>query len=54
MARPREDRIHRAGLGDAAGIHHHGPVADIGNDRNVVGDQDHRDAEHRLKLAQLV
>ena len=45
MARVREDRRDRALLGDLAGVHHEHPVARLGDDRQVVGDQDQRQPE---------
>ncbi len=46
-----EDPPHRAFLGDATGVHDHHPVAGLGDDREVVGDEDEREAE---LLAQLL
>ncbi len=51
VRRPRQRRLHRSLLGDAAGTHHHRAVAMIGDDRDVVRDQDDGDTEPLLQLA---
>jgi hypothetical protein len=45
MARPPEDLADRPLLGDAAGVHDQRPIACLGDDRQVVRDQDHRQPE---------
>ena len=49
MARPPKDLADRALLRDAARVHHEGPVAGLGDDGQVVGDEDHREPELRAK-----
>ena len=45
VPRPGEHLGHRALLRDAAGVHDHDPVARLGDDRQVVGDEDQRQPE---------
>ena len=40
-----EDRVHRPGLDDPAGVHDRDPVARLGQHREVVADQDQRQPE---------
>ena len=52
MARFAEERRGRAAFDDLAGIHDHDPVAHLGHDAEIVGDQQHRHAELLLQPAQ--
>lgn len=49
-----QQRVGVAILHDLAGIHHHRPVANIGHDRDVMGDHDHRQPQFPLQAAQPV
>ena len=52
MARPPEDRLDRSGLHDLAVIDDHHLVGDVGDDAEIVGDQQHRHVELGLQIAQ--
>ncbi|MPL91104.1 hypothetical protein SDC9_37167 [bioreactor metagenome] len=52
MGRVVKHLAHRAGLDDAAGIHHRHPVADLRHHAQIVGDQDDRGAGAVAPLAQ--
>jgi hypothetical protein len=54
MARLGVDLARRAPLHDAAEIHHHHFVAEIFDDTEIVGDEQHGQAEALLELAQEV
>ena len=54
MARPGQHLAHRAALDHLAGIHHHDLVAEIGDDRDVVRHQHHREVQPLLQAAQHV
>ena len=45
-----EDRVHRAALDDAAELHHHHLLGDLGDDAHVMGDEHHRHAVAGLQL----
>ena len=46
-----EDLVDRALLGDPPGVHDQHPVARLGDDRQVVGDEDQRQAELAAQVA---
>jgi hypothetical protein len=52
MARPVEDIARPPGLHDAARVHDGDPVAELGHDAEVVGDEDHREAGLALDVLQ--
>ena len=52
VARLGEDPPHRTLLRDAPGVHDHHPVAGLGDDREVVGDEDEGQAELLAQLLQ--
>ena len=54
MLRIVEDRRPRRTFHHAAGIHHRDLIGHLGNDAEIVGDQDDRHAGLRLQLAQQV
>src|SRR3546814_1586436 len=54
MLRAIEDVAHRPLLDHAAGVHHHDPVAESGNDAEVVGDHDDGGAEIALQVGQQI
>ena len=45
-----EDLLEGSGLDHPAGVHHHHPVGDVGDDAEVVGDQDHREPALLVEL----
>jgi hypothetical protein len=54
VQRPREQGIARRQLDDPAQVHHGDPVADVADDREVVGDEQIRDPEAALQVDQQV
>ena len=50
MLRIVEDRVDRAALDDAAELHHHHLLGDLGDDAHVMGDEHHRHAVAGLQL----
>src|ERR1017187_8529741 len=54
VARQAVERVARRQLDDLAEVHHRDPVAHVAHDCEVVGDEDHRQAELALQLAQQV
>ena len=48
---PPQDLVARAGLDDAARLHHHHAVGDLGHHAEVVGDEQHAGAAPALQLA---
>ena len=54
VARVREELVGGRELDDLAEVHHRDPVAHVAHDRQVVGDEDHRQPEVALQVAQEV
>ena len=54
MLRIGEQRVDRRALDDLAGVHHHHLVGDLGDDAEIVGDDQHRHAEPALQVLQQV
>ncbi len=54
MRRPAENRAHRSGFDDASGIHDGDAIGGFGDDAEVVRDEQQRQVERRLHLAQQV
>ena len=54
MLRIGEERVHRRLLDDAAGVHDRDAIGHLGDDAEIVGDQQQRQAHPRLQLAQQV
>src|SRR3546814_4395710 len=54
MLRAIEDVANRPLLDQAAGVHHHEPVAESGNDAEVVGNHDDGGAEIALQVGQQI
>ena len=54
MVRRVEDLRHRSRLDDPSGIHHRELVAHLGDDAEIVGDEDQREAVLALQVAQQV
>ncbi len=54
MRGPLVDLVRVALLDDLAEVHHRNPVADVSNDREIVGDEQVRDSQVVLQLGQKV
>jgi hypothetical protein len=54
VGRGVEDLPDRSGLHHPSRIHHGEPVAHLGDDAEIVGDEDERQAMRALQLAQQV
>ena len=54
MARIAEQLAHRRLLDDPSGVHHRDPVGHLGDDAEVVRDQEEREAQPLLQVAQQV
>ena len=54
MGRRRDDRCGRAELHEAARIHHRQAIGELGNQRQIVGDEDQRHLSLTLQLGQQI
>ena len=54
MLRVAEQRPHRRFFDDPAGIHHRDAIRLLRDDPEVVGDEQQREAETRLQIAQQI